>query len=178
MEERDEQPFGVGGNALTFQVGVIGSDGSISEKVEQMAEELGRLIARRGMILICGGRSGVMEAAARGAKAEGGTTVGIIPGADKREANPFCDIVIATGIGRARNLVVVNSSDAVVAVSGGSGTLSEIALALSENKMVIVLKGSGGVSDLVAGKTIGNCRVLSAETPLEAIELVTEHCAR
>ena len=115
---------------MPLQIGVIGSDGAISESVKKLAEKMGRLIARHGMILICGGHSGVMEAAARGAKEEKGTAVGIIPGTDKKGANPFCDIVIATGIGRARNLVVVNSSDAVVAISGGAGTLSEIALAL------------------------------------------------
>jgi len=160
---------------LPLQIGVIGNDGDISEKVKMLAENLGRLIAVQGMILVCGGHSGVMEAAARGAKEEGGTTVGIIPEANKKGANPFCDIVIATGIGRARNLVVVNSSDVVVAISGGSGTLSEIALALAENKRVIVLKGSGGVSDLVSGKMIGNCKVLEAESPEEAMEMILEH---
>ncbi len=160
---------------MPFQIGVIGSESGISESVKKLAEDMGRLIAKHGMILICGGRSGVMEAAARGAKEENGTTVGIIPGTDKRGANPFCDIVVATGIGRARNLVVVNSSDVIVAISGGSGTLSEIALALSENKTVIVLKGSGGVSDLVAGKIIGSCRVLEAEDPQEAIKIISKH---
>ncbi|MEM2144866.1 MAG: TIGR00725 family protein [Candidatus Jordarchaeaceae archaeon] len=160
---------------MPLQVGVIGNDGYISEKVKLLAEKMGRLIAARGMILVCGGHSGVMEAAARGAKAGGGITVGIIPESDKSRANPFCDIVIATGIGRARNLVVVNSSDVVVAISGGAGTLSEIALALAENKRVIVLKGSGGVSDLVAGKMIGNCKVLEAESPEEVIEMILKY---
>lgn len=160
---------------MPLQIGVIGSDGDINEKVKMLAEKLGRMIAVRGLILVCGGHSGVMEAAARGAKEEGGITVGIIPEADKKGANQFCDIVIATGIGRARNLVVVNSSDVVVAISGGSGTLSEIALALAENKMVVVLRGSGGVSDLVAGKTIGNCKVLEASSPEEAIEIILIH---
>lgn len=160
---------------MPLQIGVIGSDGAISESVKKLAEKMGRLIARRGMILICGGRSGVMEAVARGAREEKGIAVGIIPGTDKKGANPFCDIVIATGIGRARNLVVVNSSDAVIAISGGTGTLSEIALALSENKLVIVLKGSGGVSDIVAGKIIGNSKVLEAGSPEEAIEIILKH---
>lgn len=160
---------------MPLQIGVIGNDGNISEKVRMLAENLGRLIAARGMILVCGGHSGVMEAAARGAKEKGGVTVGIIPESDRRWANPFCDIVIATGIGRARNLVIVNSSDVVVAISGGSGTLSEIALALTENKRVIVLKGSGGVSDLVAGKMIGTCKVLEAESPEEAIEMILKY---
>jgi uncharacterized protein (TIGR00725 family) len=167
--------FIIGGIFLPLQIGVIGNDGDINNKIKTLAENLGRLIAARGMILVCGGRSGVMEAAARGAKEEGGITVGIIPESDKSRANPFCDIVIATGIGRARNLVVVNSSDVIIAVSGGPGTLSEIALALAENKRVIILKGSGGVSDLVAGKMIGTCKVLEAESPEEAIEMILKY---
>ncbi|MGQ9722819.1 MAG: TIGR00725 family protein [Candidatus Jordarchaeum sp.] len=160
---------------MPLQIGVIGSDGPINESVKNLAEEIGRLVARHGMVLICGGRSGVMEAAARGAKKENGITVGVIPGNNKKEANPFCDIVIATGIGRARNLVVVNSSDVVVAISGGAGTLSEIALALAENKLVIVLKGSGGVSNLVAGKLIGDSKVVEALSPQAAIEIILKY---
>ena len=108
---------------------VIGSAGC-SEEVAALAEAVGREIARAGAVLVCGGRGGVMEAACRGAKAERGTTVGILPGLDRREANPYVDIPIVTGLGEARNAVVVRTADAVVAVSGGFGTLSEIGLAL------------------------------------------------
>lgn len=119
-------------------VAVVGS-ASCSAEVAALAEEVGREIARRGAVLICGGRGGVMEAACRGAKVEGGTTVGILPGADRREANAYVDIPIATGLGEARNTIVVRAADAVVAVSGGYGTLSEIGFALKMCRPVVGL---------------------------------------
>jgi uncharacterized protein (TIGR00725 family) len=119
-------------------VAVVGS-ASCSAEVAALAEEVGREVARRGAVLVCGGRGGVMEAACRGAKAEGGTTVGILPGADRREANTFVDIPIATGLGEARNTIVVRAADAVVAVSGGFGTLSEIGFALKMGRPVVGL---------------------------------------
>ena len=119
-------------------VAVVGS-ASCSAEVAALAEEVGREIARRGAVLICGGRGGVMEAACRGAKVEGGTTVGILPGADRREANAYVDIPIATGLGEARNTIVVRAADAVVAVSGGYGTLSEIGFALKMGRPVVGL---------------------------------------
>lgn len=112
---------------------------SCGAEVSALAEEVGREIARRGAVLICGGRGGVMEAACRGAKAEGGTTVGILPGTDRREANPFVDIPIVTGLGEARNAVVVRSADAVIAVRGGYGTLSEIGFSLKMGRPVVGL---------------------------------------
>ena len=96
----------------------------------RIAEAVGRGLARRGAIVVCGGLGGVMEAACRGAKAEGGTTVGILPGLDRDDANPFVDIALPTGLGEARNALVVRAADALVAVAGEFGTLSEIALAL------------------------------------------------
>ena len=93
------------------------------------AEEVGRLVAEAGATLVCGGLSGVMEAAARGAKEAGGTTIGILPGHDRGLANPYLDHVVTTGIGHARNLAVVSSGDAVIAIGGSYGTLSEIGLA-------------------------------------------------
>jgi uncharacterized protein (TIGR00725 family) len=122
----------------TIFVAVIGS-GHCDEVVAAQAEEVGREIARRGAVLVCGGRSGVMEAACRGAKAEGGTTVGILPGTDRREANAYVDIPVVTGLGEARNAIVVRTADAVVAVSGGYGTLSEIGLALKMGRPVVGL---------------------------------------
>ncbi len=104
-----------------------------------LAEEVGREIARLGAVLICGGRGGVMEAACRGARSAGGTTVGILPGTDRAEANPHVDIPIVTGLGEARNALVVRSADAVIAVRGGYGTLSEIALALKMGRPVVGL---------------------------------------
>jgi len=98
---------------------------------------VGRELARRGAILVCGGLGGVMEAACKGAKDAGGTTVGILAGKERSQANPFVDVAIATGLGEARNAVIVRTADAVVAVGGGYGTLSEIALALRRSKRVV-----------------------------------------
>jgi uncharacterized protein (TIGR00725 family) len=103
------------------------------------AAEVGRLLAERGATLVCGGRGGAMEAACRGAKEADGLTVGILPGADRSEANPFVDVVVPTGLGEARNALVVGAADAVIAIGGGYGTLSEIALALKAGKRVIGL---------------------------------------
>jgi hypothetical protein len=119
-------------------VAVIGS-ASCSPEVAELAEGVGRQIARCGAVLVCGGRGGVMEAACRGAKAEGGTTVGILPGLDRQEANAYVDIPIVTGLGEARNAIVVRTADAVIAVSGGYGTLSEIGLALKMGRPVVGL---------------------------------------
>jgi uncharacterized protein (TIGR00725 family) len=103
------------------------------------AAEVGRLLAERGAVLVCGGRGGAMEAACRGAKEADGLTVGILPGSDRSEANPFVDVVLPTGLGEARNALVVGAADAVIAIGGGYGTLSEIALALKAGKRVIGL---------------------------------------
>ena len=105
----------------------------------QVAETVGRELARHGAVVVCGGLGGVMEAACRGAKAAGGTTVGILPGDDRAEANPFVDIAVPTGMGEARNALLVRAVDAVVAVAGEFGTLSEIALALRLGKPVVGL---------------------------------------
>jgi uncharacterized protein (TIGR00725 family) len=94
----------------------------------------------RGAVVVCGGLGGAMEAACRGAKAAGGATVGILPGSDRRQANPFVDVALATGLGEARNALVVRVADALVAIGGGHGTLSEIALALKAGKRVVGLR--------------------------------------
>ena len=104
-----------------------------------MAEAVGRGLARRGAVVVCGGLGGVMEAACRGAKAEGGTTVGILPGLHRADANPFVDVALPTGLGEARNAIVVRAADALVAVAGEFGTLSEIALALRLGTPVVGL---------------------------------------
>jgi uncharacterized protein (TIGR00725 family) len=146
-------------------VAVIGS-ATCSQEVAALAEAVGREIARAGAILICGGRGGVMAAACRGAKAQGGTTVGILPGLDRGEANPYVDIPIVTGLGEARNALVVRTADAVVAVSGGFGTLSEIGLALKMGRPVVGL----GTWELYQGGQRTDAMVLS-ETPDQAVQL-------
>jgi uncharacterized protein (TIGR00725 family) len=103
------------------------------------AAEVGRLLAERGAVVVCGGRGGAMEAACRGAKKAGGLTVGILPGSDRSEANPYVDVVLPTGLGEARNALVVGAADVVIAIGGGYGTLSEIALVLQARKRVIGL---------------------------------------
>jgi len=109
-------------------VAVIGSS-SCSAEVAGWAETVGRLLAERGAVLLCGGLGGVMEAAARGAKQRGGLTVGILPGADPGEANPYIDVPLATGMGEMRNALIVRAAQAAIAIGGGWGTLSEIAMA-------------------------------------------------
>jgi uncharacterized protein (TIGR00725 family) len=106
-------------------------------------------VAERGAVLVCGGLGGAMEAACRGAKAAGGTTLGVLPGVDRREANRYVDIAVPTGYGQGRNLVIVHACDALIAVGGGYGTLSEIALALRAGKPVVGV-GSWEVEGIVA----------------------------
>jgi uncharacterized protein (TIGR00725 family) len=119
-------------------VAVIG-DGSCSAATARLAEETGRLLAERGATVVCGGLGGVMEAACRGAKSAGGLTIGILPGRRRQDANRHIDIPIVTGMGEARNVIVVSSSQAVIAISGGYGTLSEIAHALNQGIPVVGL---------------------------------------
>jgi len=119
-------------------IAVIGGSEPSPEEA-RLAEEVGRELARQGAILVCGGLGGVMEAACRGASSEGGTTVGILPGNSPKAANPYVQIPIVTGIGYARNVAVVKSAQAVIAVGGSYGTLSEIAHALQNGIPVIGL---------------------------------------
>ncbi|UCE18054.1 MAG: TIGR00725 family protein [Gemmatimonadota bacterium] len=122
-----------------YRIGVIGA-GVCDETIGRMAEEVGHHIGRRGGLLLCGGLGGVMEAAARGAKKAGGTTIGILPGENARDANPHIDIPIVTGMGEARNVIIVRTADAVIAISGGPGTLSEIAFCLKLGVPLVGLK--------------------------------------
>ncbi len=119
-------------------IGVIGGT-EASPDFLRWAEETGRLIARQGCALICGGMGGVMEAAAKGAKEAGGTTIGILPQGDRQSANPYIDIPVATGFGEARNAIIVRTADLLIAVDGEYGTLTEIAFALKMGKPVIGL---------------------------------------
>ena len=119
-------------------IGVIG-DSSCSPEEAKLAETVGELLAQRGAIIVCGGLGGVMEAVCRGAKSKGGLTVGILPGQDSSMANPWVDIPVVTGLGEARNVAVVKSAQAVIAIGGSYGTLSEIAYALKSNIPVIGL---------------------------------------
>ncbi|MBI4303302.1 MAG: TIGR00725 family protein [Chloroflexi bacterium] len=119
-------------------IAVIGGSQPTPEEAD-LAEEVGRELARKGATVVCGGLNGVMEAACRGASAEGGLTVGILPGDNAKAANPYVQIPIVTGIGYARNITVVKSAQAVIAVGGSYGTLSEIAHALQAGIPVVGL---------------------------------------
>jgi uncharacterized protein (TIGR00725 family) len=127
------------GREIKGQIGVIGG-GTCSPEIYAIAQEVGREIAQNGFSLVCGGLGGVMEAACRGAREAGGITIGILPTSDKRDANPYVDFVIPTGLGQARNVLVVHASDALVAVDGETGTLSEIAIALKVGKPIVGIK--------------------------------------
>ena len=143
---------------MAVQVSVIGS----GVEAEPRAEEVGRLLAGRGAVVVTGGRGEVMAAAARGAKATGGTTVAILPGESRAGANEWSDVVVATGIGHARNLAVVASGDAVIAIGGRWGTLAEIGFARVLGRPVVSLEPGWDV----AGEGIE-----LAATPAEAVEL-------
>src|SRR5258706_6033783 len=111
-------------------------------------EEVGKLLAERGAVVVTGGLSGVMEAVSRGARNAGGLVIGILPGVDKRDANPYVDVAITTGMGWMRNTLVVRAADAVIMISGGIGTLNELTVAY-EDKPTVVLEGTGGWSDRI-----------------------------
>ena len=143
---------------MSIQIGVIGA-GQCSSEIEKLAEEVGKEIARNKAVLVCGGLGGVMEASARGAKQEGGNTVGILPGVSFEDANPFIDIPIVTGLSHARNVLVVRSSHALIAIEGGYGTLSEIAIALKIGKPVVGLR-TWKISE----------EIVTVETPQEAVK--------
>ncbi|SFM58684.1 hypothetical protein SAMN04488696_1732 [Methanolobus profundi] len=122
-----------------IQIGVIGA-GSCDEELRRTAEETGSEIARNGSVLVCGGLGGVMEASAAGAKKEGGTTVGVLPGDSRESANPYIDIAIVTEMGHARNVIIARSADVLIAIGGEYGTLSEIAHSLKMGKTVVTLE--------------------------------------
>jgi uncharacterized protein (TIGR00725 family) len=140
---------------VAIQVAVIGS----GREHEQAAEEVGRLLAERGCTVVTGGLGEVMAAAVRGAKSVGGTTIGILPGENRADANEWIDHVVLTGIGHARNLAVAASGDAVIAVGGSWGTLAEIAFAMRLGRRVVVLEPGWQLDG-----------VRRADTPVQAVE--------
>lgn len=119
-------------------IAVIGGSDYTPEEA-RLAEEVGRGLAKNGAVLICGGLGGVMEAACKGASAEGGLTVGILPGGSRQTANPYVNIPIVTNMGEARNVIVVKSAEAIIAIGGGYGTLSELGHALRNSTPVVGL---------------------------------------
>lgn len=150
-------------------IAVIGA-GEPSNEVAELAEEVGRELGKRGLTMVCGGLSGVMEAACRGAKATGGTTIGVLPGSDPRAANPWVDYPICTGLSHARNVIIVKTGRAAIAVGGAYGTLSEIGHALVEGVPVIGLRTWG----LLPGDGGADSSILVAENAREAVEMAVE----
>ena len=146
--------------AMAIQVAVVGSGG----EWEASAEEVGRLLAERGCTVVTGGLEEVMAAAHRGAKAVGGVTIAILPGENRRAANPWADHVVVTGIGHARNLAVAASGDAVIAIGGSYGTIAEMALALRLGRRVVALEGAPEVDGAER-----------AASPAEAVDLALRH---
>jgi hypothetical protein len=150
-------------------VAVIG--GAVCSPIQAgIAEAVGRLLAERGVILVCGGGGGVMEAACRGAQQSGGFTIGILPGTDTREGNPYLSVALPTGLRHARNALVVQAGKAVIAIGGGYGTLSEISIALKIGRRVIGLDTWHAVGS--DGQAMD---ITLAKTPEEAVELVLAH---
>lgn len=174
-------------------IGIIGSS-SVTQEEDLLAQEVGKRLAKEGVIIICGGLGGVMESSCRGAKeasglsqplrAGAGLTIGILPGTSVKDANPYIDIPIPTGIGEARNLIIIRTSSSLIAIGGGYGTLSEIAFALKLGAPVIGLKtwelekiSLPGLSvEGLGKKPINIYKVKTAEEAVaKAIELAKKH---
>jgi len=144
-------------------IAVIGA-GQCDQRIYKMAEALGKELARNGFTIICGGLGGVMEGACKGAKEAGGLTIGVLPGEQVHDANPFVDVPIATGMGIGRNIVIVRTAQVVVAVDGSFGTLSELAFALQLNKPVVGLE-TWDVSE----------KIVKTSTPVEAVNEIIKY---
>jgi len=142
-------------------------------KAYDLAYKVGKEIAKHNAVLITGGLGGVMEAASKGAKEENGLVVGIIPFDNKEYANPFCDIVISTGIGFARDFITAYTADAVIVIGGGVGTLIEACVAYQKCKPIIALSNSGGIAEKIAGKYLDDrklIKVIDEKDPKKAVE--------
>ncbi len=147
-------------------VAVIGG-GDVGPEIAHLALEVGRELARKEAVLLCGGLGGVMAAAAQGVREAGGVSLGILPDPDRRRANPFLTYSLATNLGHARNAVIVHSADALIAVDGGYGTISEAAIALKLGKPVVALQVSWDLPGLQR-----------ASTPQEAVAMVWKALGR
>jgi uncharacterized protein (TIGR00725 family) len=162
-----------------YQIAVIGyNKDRCTDHSRNIAFEVGKEIARSGSILICGGLGGVMEAACRGAKENDGLTIGIIPQEEFSFANKFCDIVICTGIGFGRDIIVATSADGIIAIGGGVGTMIELAVGYLKNKLMVVVAGSGGVSEMYGGKFLDERKIVPlmiAKDAPSAVQMILKH---
>ncbi len=149
-------------------ISVIGSSSPATQEHVDLAQAVGRELAKRGVMVACGGLSGIMEAVCRGAKSAGGVTIGILPGGTARDANRYVDIPIVTGMGYSRNVIVVHTGLAVIAIGGAFGTLSEIGHALGDNIPVVGLK-TWEFSKNGDGVPVDQA-IIAASDPVDAVE--------
>ncbi len=154
-------------------IAVIGGGNDAPPEAIALAEEVGFLIARADAVLVCGGLNGVMDAACKGAKRGGGLTIGILPGSDPRDANPHVDVPIVTAISTARNAIVVRTGDAVIAIDGSYGTLTEMAYAFDLGKRVFALR-TWALEKIGVPEDL----LVPVETPREAVERAVEEACR
>jgi uncharacterized protein (TIGR00725 family) len=158
------------------QIAVIGYNKDRStDQSRNIAFEVGVEIARSGSVLICGGLGGVMESACMGAKEYNGVTVGIIPQEEFSFANEFCDIVICTGIGFARDFIVATSCDGIIAIGGGIGTLIELGVGYMIKKIMVAVSGSGGIAEMYGGKFLderNRVPIIVAKDAYSAVQIV------
>ena len=161
-----------------IQILVIGhNENGSTPEVEKIAYDVGLEIAKSGSVLVTGGLGGVMKAACHGAKDGNGLTVGIIPQNDPSFANEYCDVVIPTGIGLARDFLNALAGDGVIIVGGGSGTLSETCAAYMYKKPIAAIKNSGGIADRFADQYLDhreNVKIIGVNSPKEAVKYILE----
>ncbi len=143
-------------------IGVIGASRPSAEGL-RVAEAVGREIARQGAVLVCGGLGGVMTAAAKGCAEAGGEVLGVLPGADKSEANPYVSIAVPTNMGHARNVIIAHTADAMIAVEGEYGTISEAAIGLKLGKRVVGLPGAPDIDGILAADTAADAVAIACE---------------
>ena len=166
---------------MKVNISVCGSDGDdrfLNSDTLKVAKIVGRCIAKKGGVVVCGGRGGVMEAACIGAKEENGLTVGILPQV-KEEANDYIDIAIPTGIGHKRDFLVVSAGEAVIAIGGRWGTLNEISFAMIFNKPLVLIKGTGGcVDQIISGNLMQHVESSYhvVDSPEDAVDKAFELC--
>jgi uncharacterized protein (TIGR00725 family) len=156
-------------------VGVIGSGRPVAPEQFQLAYDVGMYIAQRGATLVCGGLGGIMEAASKGAADQGGIVIGILPSTAKRDANPHVTVAVPTGLGSARNALVVHTADVLIAFTGAFGTLGEMAMALDAQKSVVTLPGAW---ELRKAGNLENARVLEAFDAKQAVGMALGEIGR
>ena len=162
-----------------FQIAVVGyNKDRCTEQARNIAYDVGKEVARAGAVLVCGGLGGVMESACKGARENNGLTVGIIPQEEFSFANGYCDVVICTGIGFARDFIIASSADGIIAIGGGVGTLIEMAVGYMTKKSIVVIAGSGGVADTYAGKYLDERKrvpILVAKDARSAVQIFSDN---